>query len=172
MVPTPHLLGHALGLSRDSSKVRARDHVPAGLDLPRGGGDGRGEHLRRRHALGAGFELGFRRGQVRGEIGVIAGRIDPDVAVRPDGRDGGAAGRRVARSVAGFRLALVRRVGGDVDQPGDVRVGPRLGDDRAPVAVADEDRRAVLLVEDASGGRDVVGQPGQRLLDDARLRMS
>ena len=52
----------------------------------------------------------------------------------------------------------------DIDQGRDMRVIAGLGDDRAAIAVGHQDGRTVLLVEDALGGGDVVGEAGQRLL--------
>jgi hypothetical protein len=48
-----------------------------------------------------------------------------------------------------------------------MRVGARLGDDRAAITVADEDGGTVLAVEDAVGRDHVVGKRRQRLLHDA-----
>jgi len=64
-------------------------------------------------------------------------------------------------------LALVGGEGGDVDEAGDVVVRPGLGDDDAAVGVADEERRAVHLVEHLLGGGDVAVERDRRVLDDA-----
>ena len=67
------------------------------------------------------------------------------------------------------RLALVRREGGDVHERADPVVGAGLGDHDAAVGVADEDDRAVELVEDAGGRCDVIVERRRRVLDDAHV---
>jgi hypothetical protein len=83
------------------------------------------------------------------------------------GKIGGCAVCWEAGDEAADRLAVVGGEGGDVYEPGDLVVIACLGDDRATVGVADEDRRAVLLVEDASGEGDVALEGRRWVLDDA-----
>jgi hypothetical protein len=58
------------------------------------------------------------------------------------------------------RIAFVGREGRHIDQSGYFGVMARRGDDRAAIGVADEDAGAVLSIEDAFGGRDVVFESG------------
>jgi hypothetical protein len=65
------------------------------------------------------------------------------------------------------RLAGVGCERRDVDDAGDLVVHPGFRDDDAAVGVADEDRRAVLLVEDVVGGLDVALERERLVLHDA-----
>jgi hypothetical protein len=56
---------------------------------------------------------------------------------------------------------------GDVAESSDLLVGSRRSDDGTAVRVADENRRAVLLVQDAAGDGDVIFERQRRVLDDA-----
>jgi len=75
-------------------------------------------------------------------------------------------GRRLAQEGDGA-LALVGDEGGDIDEADDVRRIARLGDHDAAIAVADQDRRALLQLQHPLGRRHVVGERGQRLLHHA-----
>jgi hypothetical protein len=67
------------------------------------------------------------------------------------------------------RLARVGREGRNVGEAGDVLVTPGLGDHGAAVGVADEDRRAVLLVEHVVRGLDVAVERERLILHDAHV---
>ena len=54
------------------------------------------------------------------------------------------------------RLALVRREGSDVDEPGDLRIVARFGDHCAAIGVADENDGAILGIEAQPRRSDVV----------------
>jgi hypothetical protein len=55
---------------------------------------------------------------------------------------------------------------GHIDERADLRVGARIGDHRAGIAVADEHNRARLLIDGALGGLDILREAGERLFDD------
>src|SRR6516165_3213152 len=76
------------------------------------------------------------------------------------------------RLAAGQRAEAFAHVGlkrGDVDQAHDVRVVARPGDDDAAIAVSDENRRPVLLVQHAIGSGDIVLERGFGKLGNADL---
>ena len=66
-----------------------------------------------------------------------------------------------------FVFTDIGRVRGDIDEAHDVGMDAGLGDDRAAVAVADEQRGAVLQIENPLRRRDIVGKRRLRLLHHA-----
>jgi hypothetical protein len=99
---------------------------------------------------------------------VIPCRIDVRVAVRRL-LDRVSTRRRISLAVPGLGLALVRRMSGDVDEGGHVRVDARLGDHGSAVAMTDEDAGPILLVQDALGRGHILIQAGERVLDDRNV---
>jgi hypothetical protein len=90
---------------------------------------------------------------------------DPDTSV-----NAAAAMSRVQDAVLGAVrdipqvFALLRSEGGDVDQADDVRgAGRGVGNDRAAVGVADQQHRAVDLVEEAGDVGRIGGHAAQRI---------
>jgi len=66
----------------------------------------------------------------------------------------------------GFVLADIRRVGSHIDKRCNVRVLTCLGDDRAPIAVSNQDTGAILFGEHALGRRNIIGKARERFLHD------
>src|SRR5580704_8342445 len=58
---------------------------------------------------------------------------------------------------------------GDIDERTDLRVGARIRDHRAGIAVADEHNWTCLLIDGALGGLDVFREAGELLLDDRHV---
>lgn len=79
----------------------------------------------------------------------------------------GAGAHRHGRILAGEGDEIfsgIRGAGGDVHQGADLRIDPGFTDHGAGIGMADQHRRAVLLIKHALGGGDVVGHRGQWVL--------
>src|SRR6266446_4945483 len=75
------------------------------------------------------------------------------------------AGRRVCNE-RGYRLALVRREGRDVNELLYLGIVTRLGDHRSAIGVAHENDGFALRVDDEIGRGDVTCERKRRILDD------
>ena len=141
-----------------------------GFDRHAGVGDGPGEGFDAPGHLRVGEERGLLGGQVaRRRTRRTCSRSRQQEAV--DGRQdrGNGRARRGVGDEGADRLALVGGERGDVHERADPVMGSGLGDHDAAVGVADEDDRAVELVEDACRGCDVIGQRRRGVLDDAHV---
>lgn len=69
-------------------------------------------------------------------------------------------------SVGGLRLTSIGLVRRDIDESRDMRIDSGLGDDRAAVAMRDQNARTLLEIDDALRGGDILLQRGQRFLND------
>src|SRR5713226_3745005 len=77
--------------------------------------------------------------------------------------------RRWILDKRGHGLALVGGKGCNIHQPHDLWIVAGFGDHRSSVGVADENHRAVLLMNNAFGCGDIVGQRYRRILDDGDI---
>jgi hypothetical protein len=119
--------------------------------------------------LRSGHEVGLGGVDVGGERRRELRRVEEQEAVlRRQDRRHRRARRRVGDQRAD-RFALVGSEGGDVDEPGDLRVGAGFGDDDAAVRVTDEEDGPRLGGDRAPGERHVDRQRGGRILDDGDL---
>ncbi|MNT67398.1 hypothetical protein D3C72_2055340 [compost metagenome] len=76
------------------------------------------------------------------------------------------AGRPFGAGEVEKALSLLRLEGGDIDQPGHIRPVTGFRNHHAAVAVAHEQARALLEIEDTVGGRYIIGKRGDGLLHD------
>src|SRR5258705_2781227 len=151
--------------------VRRRDNRPARLGLPRSSGQRRSEDLGCCQYLRPRFEFGLLARQVGGEVlvevrGVEVGEAVVRLLYRSFLLRGGA-GHVLLLSKGALVLSDVGSVRSDVHKSDDIRMDAGLGDDRAAVAVTDEDARTFLQIEDTLSRRNVIFQRGQRFLNDA-----
>src|ERR1700684_1436463 len=61
-------------------------------------------------------------------------------------------------------LTNVGRIRGNIDEPRDLWIVARFGDDRSAPGVADKDYRPILQSNHALCGADIIGERGQRVL--------
>lgn len=159
---------HPLRVDRDHLVV-GRHQIPARLALPGRhgrlaiqGGDTPGDLRVSHECRDIGLHIGRERG---GELRVIERQ---EAVLRRQDRRHRRAGSRIGDQLAD-RFTLVGRERCDVDQPRDLRIGARFGDDDATIGMTDQNDIAVGGGDGALGDGNVVGQGGGRVLDDADL---
>ena len=158
-----HALGEEAFQVRVDGLVEAGNRVPGRFGMPGRGGGAVGEQ-------GFGDRLldgeQFHRlvvGHVAGEVFEEGVLLQADETIVLLGASAHGHGRVLGRQRDEV-LARVRCPGCNVNQRADVRIDPGFTDHGAGVGVADQHGWAVLLIEHALGGGNVVGDRGQRVL--------
>ncbi|SIT41657.1 hypothetical protein BN2476_300114 [Paraburkholderia piptadeniae] len=112
-------------------------------------------------------ELRVRGRDVRGKVLTEFRRREEEILVRRRSHGIVGRGELLQQLTAGF--AGVGLQCGHIDERTDLRVHTCLRDHRAAVAVTDQHHRALLLINDAPGGIDVLGEARERLLHDRHM---